>query len=77
MLPAQPDDQPLILPGEEAFKFAGEPQVLPGAEELVLDAPLFLNLEARMAFVGDWMITLDPDGGPTNTPAYRDDFGLG
>ncbi|NJC41648.1 hypothetical protein GGQ87_001906 [Brevundimonas alba] len=73
VLPALVDDQPLVLPDAEAFKIADEPLVLPGAED---DAPLLLALEARLdshlAFIGDWMIALDPDGQLAGLPAYRE-----
>jgi Ca2+-binding RTX toxin-like protein len=60
VLPALPDDQPLVLPGLDVFKAGGEPLVLPGAGEA---APLFAALEARLPFAGDWAITLDVEGG--------------
>ncbi|NJC42566.1 hypothetical protein GGQ87_002861 [Brevundimonas alba] len=73
VLPAIVDDQPLVLPGAEAFKFADDPLVLPGAED---PGPLFVGLEARLEshlpFVGDWMIALDPDGRLAGLPAYRE-----
>ncbi|NJC39794.1 Ca2+-binding RTX toxin-like protein [Brevundimonas alba] len=73
VLPAIADDQPLVLPGAEALKFADEPLVLPGADET---GPLFLGLEARLeghqSFFGDWMMTLDPDGQLAGLPAYRE-----
>ena len=71
VLPALPDDQPLVLPGEEAFKFAFEPQVLPGADEAV--ARPFLDLAARLAHAGDWVLPSDPDHGLSLGEARRDD----
>lgn len=60
VLPALPNDEPLILPGLESFKAGGdEPLVLPGADEA---APLFTNLEARLALAGSWMLTLEEQG---------------
>ncbi|NJC41137.1 microcystin-dependent protein [Brevundimonas alba] len=73
VLPAIVDDQPLVLPGAEALKFIDEPLVLPGADDT---DPLFLPVDARLdshhAFIGDWMITLDPDGQLAGLPAYRE-----
>ncbi|NJC41339.1 Ca2+-binding RTX toxin-like protein [Brevundimonas alba] len=66
VLPAIVDDQPLVLPGAEAFKFADEPLVLPGAEDA---ASLFLALEARLETPG-WALTLDAG---TGEPAHRFD----
>lgn len=57
VLPALPDDQPLVLPGLEAVKGGDQPLVLPGVEEEA--PPPFLALEARVALTGDWMLTLD------------------
>ena len=42
VLPALPDDQPLVLPGLEAVKAGDQPVVLPGADDL---APLTVLLE--------------------------------
>ena len=73
VLPALSDDQPLVLPGEAAFKFAGEPQVLPGADETL--ARPFLDLAARLAHAGDWTLPTDPDHGLTlGEPRRGDDW---
>ena len=61
VLPAEPDDQPLVLPGEGALKFVEEPQILPGADDLV--SRPFLDLAARLARNGDWSLPSDPDYG--------------
>jgi Ca2+-binding RTX toxin-like protein len=68
VLPALPDDQPLVLPGLDVFKAGGEPLVLPGADQA---APLFAALEARLPLAGDWAITLDIEGGVMGSPAPR------
>lgn len=60
VLPALSDDEPPVLPALEELKAGGdEPLILPDVE---VAAPLFANLEARLALAGDWMPTLDPDG---------------
>ncbi len=70
VLPLLPDDQPLILPGVEADKFADQPLILPGEEEAL---PLFSGLELHLAHFGDWMATLDPNGGGLIAePAFRE-----
>jgi len=70
VLPALPDDLPLVLPGMEAVKAGDAPLVLPGAEE---SSPLLFSLEARFpGFVGDWMTDLTLEGLLTREPAYRD-----
>ena len=56
VLPALPDDQPLVLPGLEAFKSGEEPLVLPGTEQ----TPLFVALEARLDLSADGLRLLDP-----------------
>ena len=61
ILPALPDDQPLVLPGVEAVKGGDQPLVLPGAEDAT---PLFLALEARLTLSGDWMLTMDGEPAP-------------
>lgn len=68
VLPPLSDDRPLVLPDERADKFGDEPLVLPGAEDT---RPLLLNLEARLAFAGDGMLTFDPDGAIFGGPAQR------
>ncbi|MCS6622546.1 Ig-like domain-containing protein [Roseibacterium beibuensis] len=69
VLPALPDDEPLILPGLEALKAGDEPSILPGAHER---APLFADLDARLAAGGDRPLTLDADGRLMDQPAHRD-----
>ncbi|MCS6627310.1 calcium-binding protein [Roseibacterium beibuensis] len=69
VLPALPGDEPLVLPGLEAFEGDGEPLVLPGAEEAM---PLFVALEGRLAPAGDRALTLDHDGGIIGEPGRGD-----
>src|SRR5690606_4738503 len=74
VLPAVPDDQPLVLPGLEALKSGEEPLVLPGIES----APsLFLALEARLARTDDWTISLNPENGLMSEPALSHDDWIG
>ena len=61
VLPALPDDQPLVLPGLETVKDADLPLVLPGSDEATL---LFPALEARVALSGDWMLTMHGELAP-------------
>ncbi|NJC39803.1 Ca2+-binding RTX toxin-like protein [Brevundimonas alba] len=60
VLPMQHDDQPFVLPGTDLAKIDADPLVLPAADA---SAPLFAGLETHLAPTGDWMITLDHDGG--------------
>lgn len=59
VLPAWPDDQPMIQSGGDASKFADGALVLPAMES---GRPLVLELEARLSHSGDWMLTKS-DGG--------------
>ena len=73
VLPALPDDQPLVLPGLETLKDVDQPLVLPGVEET---APLFVALEARLDLSRDGLNLLDVDGGLCNhTPRHGDWMG--
>lgn len=70
VLPARPDDLPLVLPGVEAGKSDADPLVLPGAGE---PAPrLFAGLEARLGPDGDWMATLEAESRLIEDHAPRD-----
>lgn len=62
VLPAWLDDQPLILPGLEADKFADTSQPPPGLFE---DAPPLEHTHAHLGPYGDWMLALDAE------PAHR------
>lgn len=75
VLPAVPDDQPLVLPGLEAEKFAGEPLVLPGDNGLAGQLQ-FDGRAAHLPPTGDWMITLDPDGGLMGPQRWWGDGGM-
>ncbi len=56
VLPALPDDGPLVLPGQEASKAGEEPLVLPGLDD---PPPLFVALEARLDLSADGLRLLD------------------
>ncbi|HYD27318.1 calcium-binding protein [Brevundimonas sp.] len=73
VLPLLPYNQPLVLPGVGADKFAGEPLVLPGDGQA---GRYFLGLVAHLPPTSDWMITLDPDGGLMGAPRPWGDDGL-
>ena len=70
VLPAVPDDRPLVLPDAETDKFADDALVLPGADDPAVR--LFAGLEARLELNGDRMITLGADGRLIDEPAHRD-----
>lgn len=66
VLPVLSDDERLVLPGLEGFKAGGdEPLILPDVDDA---APLFPNLEARLALTGGWMLALDEPGALAGEP---------
>lgn len=72
VLPPQPDDQPQILPGPDADKFADAPLVLP-----CNPAPedrLFAGLEARLELMDRSMPTLDADSGLADNSGRPQDW---
>jgi hypothetical protein len=62
VLPLVPDDQPLVLPEFGDDKGFDAPLVLPGMDG---HAPRSIDVAVDLARIGDWMLTLDPDGGLT------------
>lgn len=71
VLPAPPDDPPLVLPDAGADKLSDDGLVLPGMNEPA--SRLFASLEARLGPAGNWPPTLDDEGRLVAGDAHRHD----